>query len=133
MRIFFLITPLLFLSALTHAQSLQGKWKLVNESTCPEEEKIPGQYSHEPFSPTLKGIAFGGDHACEIESNHPTKDRSVVSRGLFYKVDGDQLYLLNKRTQTIISMLRIEKLSVDSLIYSDVNLPCNTRVFVRQP
>jgi hypothetical protein len=50
---------------------------------------------------------------------------------LLYKYTGDALYILDKRSQTIIETFTIEQLSADSLIISNSARACETKVFVK--
>lgn len=48
-----------------------------------------------------------------------------------YKFNGEALWILDKRSQTITERFVVEKISADSLILSSSARPCEIRIFLR--
>lgn len=140
MKTFFL-AGLLLLSAGLKAQSIVGKWQLMKQSDCmeagltpssPEEEEMMNEMKSRT-NPTPQVIQFRENKTAEENTRIINKKKSYNSRLMLYKFTGSSLFILDKRSQTIIETFNVELLSADSLIISNTQRACETKVFVKIP
>jgi hypothetical protein len=124
------------LSVVSEAQSIVGKWQLARQSTCVEEELDD---ANDELTSEMKAMASPGRQILHLKDNNSAEEstkiinsrKSYNSKSLLYKYTGDALYILDKRSQTIIETFTIEQLSADSLIISNSARACETKVFVK--
>ena len=130
---------LLLISRLSIAQEIVGKWQLVKESTCIEGELDPSSQEEEEIinemrsmsGPSTQVIEFKGNNTAHENTKIINRRKSYNSNALMYKFTGSAVHFLDKKSRTIIDSFVIEQLSADSLIMSNAERACETRVFVK--
>lgn len=136
------IACLLVLNALTvvcQAQSIVGRWQLVKESSCVEDELSPDDVETEELVDDMKSRSGATPQVIEFKDNNSghestkiiSRKKSYNSKGFLYRFDGDGLYFLDKKSRTIIEGFTVEKLESDSLIITNSARVCETKIFVR--
>ncbi len=139
MKTFIILVTLVFSASSIFSQSLVGTWQLTKQSNCmsdqlptDEEEEVLLQDMASmsnrdiPLTIEFKSNNSGTENLHTINSKKQSKYKSFL-----FKFDGDNLYILDKKSQTISAAYTIDRLSSDSLIYSNASRPCETKVFVR--
>lgn len=120
-------------------QSIVGKWQLMKESTCIENEIVEESDTEDELVADMKSrsrgemqvLTFKDKNAVEENTKIINKRKSYNSKSMLYKFTGTTLHILDKRSQTIIDSFSVEKLSADSLIISNTQRACDTKVFVK--
>src|SRR5690606_15424990 len=82
-------------------------------------------------SPTPQIVKFKEKMVGEESTRMLTRKKPDNKTSFLYKFDGERLWILDKRSQTITEAFNVEKISADSLIISSANRPCETKFFVR--
>ena len=139
MKKFMIPVALVLLSTPLFSQTIVGTWQLMKQSNCmsdqlpvdEEEEELLQDMSTMaqrdlPLTIEFKSNNTGSENLHTLNSKKESKYKSFL-----FKFDGDNLYMLDKKSQTISEAYTVDKLSADSLIYSNVSRPCETKVFVR--
>ncbi len=140
MKIFMILAALVLFYSPTFSQSIVGTWQLTKQSNCMSDELAPESDDEEELLLDMNGMSnrdipltiefkdnnSGSENLHTINSKKKSKYKSFM-----FKFDGDNLYILDKKSQTISAAYMIDQLSSDSLIYSNASRPCETRVFVR--
>ena len=136
------IACLLVLFAMTtvcKAQSIVGRWQLVKESSCVEDELSPEEAETEELINDMKSMSGATPQVLEFKDNNTghestkiiSRKKSYNSKGFLYRFDNDALYILDKKSRTIIEGFTVEKLESDSLIITNSARVCETKIFVR--
>ena len=121
------------------AQSILGTWQLVKETSCLENE-MPAEsdsvedllYSMKAMEkPTAQIIQFKEKGTGEENTRILNKRRPANGQHFMYKYDNETLYILDKRSHTLVDAFTVEKLTADSLILSNTNRACETKVLVK--
>ena len=126
--------------ATSHAQSIIGKWQLVKQTSCLDEnldsneetgieEVVDDMKSMSGATPQV--IQFKEKNVAEESTRIVSKSKSYNSKSLLYKFNGDALHFLDKKSRTILESFTVEKFEADSLIISNASRACETRIFVR--
>ena len=135
-----LIVILCAFTTFGQAQSLIGRWQLVKQTTCLEDEAPLNDSTgvEEVLSdmksmsgPTANVIQFKENNAVEESTKMISKKKSYNSKSFLYKFSGTELYFLDKKSRTIIEGFTVEKFDSESLIISNTSRACETKVFVR--
>ena len=140
MKPFIILAALVYSSLPVFSQSIIGTWQLMKQSNCMGDELTPDSSDEEellldmstmssrdiPLTIEFKANNSGTENLHTYNSKKKSKYRSFL-----FKFDGDNLYILDKKSQTISAAYMIDQLSADSLIYSNISRPCETKVFVR--
>jgi hypothetical protein len=132
---------LLALVALSgHAQSIVGTWQLVKQTTCLEDQ-VPQDTSASTQDlladmksrndRTPQTIRFTDNLNGEEDTKILNTRKNVNTKHFMYKVDGNTLYILDKKSHTISETYNIDSWQGDNLILSNASRPCETRVLVR--
>jgi hypothetical protein len=134
-----ILAALVLFSPAIFSQSIVGTWQLTKQSNCMTDELDPDNDEEEllldmsamanrdiPLTIEFKDNNTVEENMHTINSKKKTKYKSFL-----FKFDGDNLYILDKKSQTISVAYTIDRLSADSLIYSNASRPCETKVFVR--
>ena len=132
----FILIPL---SMVCKAQSIVGRWQLVKESTCVEDELSTDDAENEKLVNDMKSMSGASPQVLEFKDNNTgTESTKIISRkktynskGFLYRYDGDGLYFLDKKSRTIIEGFTVEKIEGDSLIITNSTRVCETKIFVR--
>lgn len=134
-----LILALLLLCRFGHAQEIIGKWQLVKQSTCMEDDLDASSPEEEEIVSEMKSMTGEAPQTIEFRDNNSAVEstkiidrrKSYNSNAMLYKFTGDALHILDKKSRTIIDSFIVEQLSADSLIISNSERACETRVFVK--
>ena len=138
-----IITSILFAlgsSLFLQAQSLLGSWQLMKETSCIESEMPANDADIENLKQDMTSMASGRTpKVITFKENHAGTEniriidtkKSDRASNFLYKFDGTNLYILDKKSQTIKTSYTVEKLSGDSLVISNTPRPCETKVFIR--
>ncbi len=126
-------------SSLCSSQSIVGRWQLVKQSSCVEDELGEEDPETQELIEDMKGMSGATPQILEFKENHTgqestkiiSKKKSYNSKSFLYRYDGDGLYFLDKKSRTIIEGFVVEKLESDSLIISNSSRVCETKIFVR--
>lgn len=133
------ILILISLNMVCKAQSIVGRWQLVKESSCVEDELSPDDVETEELINDMKSNSGASPQVLEFKDNNTgTESTKIISRkktynskGFLYRYDGDGLYILDKKSRTIIEGFTVEKIEADSLIITNSTRVCETKIFVR--
>ncbi len=139
MKTALLVLSICLLAMGTSAQSIIGKWQLVRQSNCVEDEMGDDDADTQELVADMKGMSAATPQVLTLKEKNAgeentkiiTKRKAYNSKSFFYKYDGEILYFLDKKSHTIIESFTVEKLSTDSLIISNTSRGCETRIFVR--
>lgn len=120
-------------------QSLVGTWQLVNQTTCIGDELEEDDAETAALVEEMKSMSGGTSKVLRFKDNQNgeesirliTTRKSAKVNSFMYKFDGDNLYLLDKKSRLLLGSYIVETVSSDSLIFSNKARPCETRVFVR--
>src|SRR6188768_2730781 len=127
--IFIALTAFMPLSA--KAQSLIGKWQLIKQTPCIEsdieedeetDELVDEMKSRDSGSPQI--INFKDHKSGEESTRILSRRKETNSKNFLYKFDGTNLYILDKKSQTISESYIVERLEGDSLIISNAARAC---------
>jgi hypothetical protein len=126
-------------SSLCRSQSIVGKWQLVKQSNCVEDELGDEDPEIQELIEDMKGMSGTTPQVLEFKENSTghestkiiSKKKSYNSKSFLYRYDGASLYFLDKKSRTIIEGFTVEKLESDSLIISNSSRVCETKIFVR--
>lgn len=122
------------------AQSIVGQWQLVKQTSCmddeismttPETEDLVADMKSMSDAGAPQIIRFKDNNTGEENTKIISRKKSYNSKAFLYKYSGETLYILDKRSQTIVEGFTIEKLDADSLILTNTSRACETKVFVR--
>ena len=134
--------PLLFLLCISlagNAQSIIGRWQLIKESSCVEDEVETEDAGTQELIDDMKSMSGAAPQVIEFKDNNSVHEstkiinrkKSYNSKSFLYRLDGDALYFLDKKSRTIIESFSVEKFSSDSLIITNSARVCETKIFVR--
>ena len=127
------------LAMVCQAQSIVGRWQLVKESSCVEDELSPDDVETDDLVNDMKSMSGAAPQVLEFKDNNSGRESTKIisrkktynSKGFLYRLDGDGLYFLDKKSRTIIEGFTVEKLESDSLIITNSARVCETKIFVR--
>ncbi len=126
-------------SLLCYSQSIVGRWQLVKQSSCVEDQLGEDDEETQALVNDMKGMAGATPQVLEFRENRTgqestriiSRKKSYNSKSFLYRYDDSGLYFLDKKSRTIIEGYTVEKLEADSLIISNATQVCETKVFVR--
>jgi hypothetical protein len=126
-------------SLFCHAQSIVGRWQLVKQSTCVDDEVSQADDSTQVLIDDMKSMSGAAPEILEFRPNNTgqestkiiSKKKSYNSKSFMYRFNDSGLYFLDKKSQTIIEGYTVERLEADSLIISNSSRVCETKIFVR--
>lgn len=119
-------------------QTIVGTWQLIRQTTCLDEEMDTDEETSELVD-DMESRSRGTGSVIRFKDNNTGDEslRMIDSRKssgkqpFLYRFDGEKLYLLDKKSQTIVGSYDVENLTPDSLIFTNATRVCETRVFVR--
>lgn len=121
------------------AQSITGRWQLQKQTTCLTDnlnmdstgvgDVLADMQSLE--RPTARIVTFRDNNTGEENTRTLSSQKIYNAKSFLYKFSGDYLYILDKKSRTIVEGYTVEKLDADTLIISNASRACETRVFVR--
>jgi hypothetical protein len=122
-----------------NGQSIVGKWQLVKQSNCVEEDLPPQDAETAALVEDMKGMAGSMPQVIEFKDNNTGQESSKIvshkkaynSKSFLYKYSGENLYILDKKSHTIIEGFSVEKIDADSLIITNSSRVCETKIFVK--
>ena len=76
-------------------------------------------------------IEFKDNNTGEESTKIISRKKSYNSKSFLYRYNQSTLYFLDKRSKTIIEGFTVEKMDNDSLIISNAERVCETKIFVR--
>src|SRR5688572_10301409 len=123
----------------SHAQSIVGRWQLVKQSNCIESELGEAEASVKEIVDDMQGLSGAEPQVLEFKDNNTgsestkiiNRKKSYNSKSFLYRYSAESLYFLDKKSRTIIDGFTVEKMDSDSLIISNVDRVCETKIFVR--
>jgi hypothetical protein len=139
MKTFIFITLLSSGSFFCQAQSIVGRWQLIKQSNCVESEIEEEEPGTKEIVDDMKGLSGATPQIIEFKDNRTgeestkiiNKKKSYNSKSFMYRYSEGSLYILDKKSRTIIDGFTVEKLDGDSLIISNASRACDTKVFLR--
>ena len=139
MKKLILLLALTGYTLLGQAQSIVGRWQLVKQSSCVEDELGGNDDDAQALVDDLKSMSGPAPQVLELKDNNTgqestkiiSKKKSYNSKSFMYRYNENGLYFLDKKSKTIIEGYTIEKLEGDSLIISNSSRVCETKIFVR--
>jgi hypothetical protein len=139
MKAFILIISLASTIIVCEAQSIVGRWQLAKQSNCVESELDEEEASVKEMVEDTEGLSGAEPQIIEFRDNNTgsentkiiNKKKSYNSKSFLYRYNEGSLYILDKKSRTIIDGFTVEKLTNDSLIISNVSRVCETKIFVR--
>jgi hypothetical protein len=104
-----------------------------------EDELSPDEAETEELVNDMKSMSGSTPQVLEFKDNNTghestkiiSRKKSYNSKGFLYRFDNDGLYILDKKSRTIIEGFTVEKLESDSLIITNSARVCETKIFVR--
>lgn len=139
MKTLILLAGLLQITVWSYSQSIVGQWQLVKQSSCVEDQLGEEDEETQALIDDMKGMSGATPQIIEFRENRTgqestkiiSKKKSYNSKSFLYRFDENGLYFLDKKSRTIIEGFTVEKLESDSLIISNTERVCETKVFVR--
>ena len=140
MKIFIFVIAMASSFVFCEAQSIVGRWQLSKQSNCVESELEEGEEATvKEMAEDMEGLSGAEHQIIEFKDNNTgsestkiiNKKKSYNSKSFLYRYNEGSLYILDKRSRTIIDGFTVEKLTNDSLIISNVSRVCETKIFVR--
>lgn len=138
-RIIMVVVMVSMVSSLSYAQSILGTWQLVKETSCmenglkPEPDSVSSLIMEmkEISSATPQIIKFKEKGVGEENTRILNRRKSANSRNFLYKMNGEILLILDKKSQTISESYAVDKISRDSLVISNSSRPCDIKFLVK--
>jgi hypothetical protein len=122
----------------SQAQSIVGRWQLVKQSTCVEDELGETDEDTQALVDDMKSLQGASPQVLELRDNNTGQESTKIiskkksySSKFLYRYNENGLYFLDKKSKTIIEGYTVEKLAEDSLIISNASRVCETKIFVR--
>ena len=139
MKILIFFALLIMAGEASYSQSIVGRWQLVKQSSCVEDELGEVDDQTQTLVDDMKGMSGASPQVLEFRDNRTgqestkiiSKKKSYNSKSFLYRYDDSGLYFLDKKSRTIIEGYTVERLEGDSLIISNATKVCETKVFVR--
>lgn len=119
------------LPVVAQSGDIVGKWQLVKQSTCLDQETNGISEDPQDASASRGIVTFKENASAEESAPLLNSAKNTNSKKFFYKFDGDVLLILDKKSQTISDSYMVDKFSKDSLIVSNSARPCETHIFVK--
>lgn len=127
------------ISSSVYSQSIVGRWQMVRQSNCVEDEMGEEDAETQELIEEMKAKSGQTPSVLEFKNNNTvlestkiiSKRKSYNSRSMLYRLTENGLFFLDKKSQTIIESFTIEKLDADSLIITNSSRVCETKIFVR--
>jgi hypothetical protein len=139
MKKLILLLALTGYTLLGQAQSIVGRWQLVKQSSCVEDELGGSDDDAQALVDDMKSMSGSTPQVLELKDNNTgqestkiiSKKKSYNSKSFMYRYNENGLYFLDKKSKTIIEGYTVERLEGDSLIISNASRVCETKIFVR--
>lgn len=139
MKFLLLILSSLFSIPVATGQSLIGTWQLVNQTNCVDDELGEEDEDTEELIGDMKSRDSGTNSVIRFKDNTNGEEniRMIGSRkstrmnSFMYKFDGNNIYLLDKKSKLLLGSYIVESITPDSLIFSNAARVCEMKVFVK--
>jgi hypothetical protein len=126
----------------TNGQSILGKWQLIKETTCMDDELGESTESDSTETalldemksmsgPTAQIVTFREKGSGEESTRILSRKKYANGKNFLYKFNGEMLIILDKKSQTLTEMFKVDKITTDSLILSNEARACETRIFLK--
>ena len=130
---------LVLFPASMNAQNIMGKWQLVKQLNCitdeieteSEDEAELVAEMRSMSGPAANVVEFKKKGMGEESTRILNRKKSASPRNFLYRFNGETLLILDKRSQTLTHTYTVDRISPDSLIVSNANRPCETRIFLK--
>ncbi len=117
-----IVAILLLIPAFSFSQSVSivGRWQLVNQSSCVEDEIGAEDDDMQDLVEDMKSRSSRTPQVIEFRDNNSGKEstkiiskkKSYNSNSFLYRFDGRGLYFLDKKSRMIIEGFTVEKLEI---------------------
>lgn len=139
MKVFVITLFITLATFIVKAQSIVGTWQLVDQTTCLENEMPSDDNETASLEEDLKNMSSGTPRVIRFKENQSGEEsvhivdsrKSSKMNNFLYKVDGNNLYILDKKSRLLLGSYEIEKLTADSLVFSNAARACETRILIR--
>lgn len=134
-----LLLALMFITVFTgYSQSIVGTWQLMQQTSCMDDD-LEEDEGTEALVKDMKSMSSRTPRVIQFKENNSgeesirmlDKRKASGTTSFLYKFNGTSLYILDKKSHTIKSTYEIEKITTDSLIFSNTARACEIRVFAR--
>ncbi len=132
---------LFFIAAGASAQSIVGTWQLTEDKTCFQlqtqfqesdtEKELASGFGNTSKTSVAKLMSFSAKGTGEEGVFSKGKKKGTGTTSFRYKVTGQELQLLDKKSGMITSRFVIEELSDNVLRFHDAARDCEVKAFVR--
>lgn len=137
--LFALLVALSAIFGHTKAQSLVGTWQLVRHTTCLEAEMGEEDAATDDLVEDIRSrdagtasvIRFKDDNSGDETIRLLESRKSGKRNNFLYRYSEGRLYFLDKKSRLLVGSYDVDRLSADSLVFSDAKRACETRIFVR--
>src|SRR5690349_10070979 len=110
---------ILFISTALSAQSIVGRWQLVKQTNCIEENVTVDNANTQAMVDEMKSmssatpqvVTFKEKMAGEENTRILTKRKAANTKNFLYRFDGESLMILDKKSQTITDNFIVDKFS----------------------
>jgi hypothetical protein len=125
-------------ASLCSGQTIVGTWQMVKHSSCVDDDMEMDSASEDMVNdmksmsgPDRQVLILKDNNSAEESTRIISKRKSYNSKSFLYKFNGEAIYFLDKKSKTIIEGYTVEKFSADSLIISNTERVCETKIFIR--
>ena len=136
-----LLISLLLVGGIAHGQSIVGTWQLTEEKTCFQsqsqfeesatEKELASGFGSTSKTSVAKLISFDKKGSGEEGIFSKGKKKGSEKTPFKYKVSGQELQFVDKKSGMITSRFVIEELSSNVLRFHDAERDCEVKSFVR--
>ncbi len=89
----------------------------------------------------IRGRASGTPSVIEFNADNSGREsiqlldtrRSSKRNNFLYRYSEGKIYFLDKKSRLLVGTYDVDRLSADSLIFSQASRACETRIFIRVP
>ena len=121
------------------SQSIVGTWQLVEKTSCLDDDVQDEDEEIAELIEEMKSMSGGTNRVIVFKDNLSGEENVKIfesrkahkMNNFLYKIDGNNLYILDKKSRLLVGSYEVERLSTDSLVFSHMKRPCETRIFVR--
>ena len=122
------------------AQSIVGTWQLVRHNTCLDQEMDEDEATSELLD-DIRSRSSGKPSVIEFKADNSGQEtiqlldtrRSSKRNTFLYRYSEGKIYFLDKKSRLLVGAYDVDRLSADSLVFSEASRACETRIFVRLP
>jgi|APTNR8051073442_1049403.scaffolds.fasta_scaffold00018_136 hypothetical protein len=125
--------------SLINGQSIVGDWQVTKQTNCLENEvydtlktdseMLEARSPHSNHTP--KVMSFRADNTGEESIKVQNKKKPANRKKFHYKFDGQNIYILDKKSHLIVGGFVVETLTTDALVYYSEGKECEKTTLVR--